>query len=319
MDSRYYGRSAARPSYTIDLSDVAELYSTSEDEINTKAHIDRQLAQAVNYLIEGGGDDSTATFMDRVNRIDAALIQQLPQQGVDFNIKLYRRVRDMVRDFQVEFETAANEQSSLMELDDTVSDCSSPSPLQALYRESDDGDESPTRKLPRRPTVSPLTQISSPPTRGVGGTVELERTYKYGGPGGQPEKWNRAFPAMLPFPETHQLAHWESLKIAFDLSEAGKQLKADGKVVETIIPFDHRALEQYKDLHQYDSGSRFKFPNIEPQNLKKINEYTSLPTLEMMVEGFNKGVEKKENGKDYTPRIFLENFRVRSQGELLQW
>ncbi|RAR10928.1 hypothetical protein DDE82_000900 [Stemphylium lycopersici] len=149
--------------------------------------------------------------------------------------------------------------------------------------------------------------------RDVTGTLQNERQFKYGGPSNAREEWSSNVPAILPFQETPQLAHWESFKIDFDLSESGKKQKAKGKVVETNVSLDHPALRQYKEIALYDSGSRFKLPRPTKEIEDQIEELGSVDALAKVVEDFNRSDVTEDLPKDYAPRIFLEPLTVQKQ------
>lgn len=310
MASRYYGDPAASSPNLVDLSDSESIYSISEEEVTDRDVNDRRLTQAINYMAEEGGDDLPPTFMSRVDRIDEALLQQLPQRGGDFDPKLYRRLRVLVLDAQREFEEAAAENFNLIEADDDdLPEYYIPSTeVHALYKEADEA-ESPVAKHPKTPLEPRLRDSEDNVPED---NVKREWEFKYGGPGNEPEIWNRDFPAILPFPETMQMAHWESLKIDHDLSES---IKPGAKPVETDIPFDHPLLDEYKNLHQYDSGSRFKLPVISPSDKERINKLGTEQKLKKIVEDVNMGDRDQEIVKDYVPRLFLEKFVVNRHGK----
>jgi hypothetical protein len=272
----------------IDLSDSDE---ATQQEVN-----DNRLTKAIKYLSQEGGDDSTATFMNRVDRIDESLLQLLPQQGSHFDTPLYQRLQTMIREVRHDFENARQSESPVQESDDELPEYHTASAARALYR---------SQEVVGGPKATPPKSMHRGDDK-----VPHEQEFKYGGPSNQVEIWHKDFPASLPFPETMQMAHWESLKIDFDLSETGKQLKADGKVVETNISFDHPALAQYKNLNQYDSGSRFKLPVASKTVQTYINTRGNTDKLTEVIEAFNKGDREKEIAKDYVPRVFLNKLSV---------
>jgi hypothetical protein len=330
MASSYPGRSAAYTPDLIDLSDPEELFSEdiisiSEEEPTQRELNDYRLTQAINYLTEEGGDDSPATFIDRVDRIDEALLQQLPQQGRDFDTQLYRRARAMVRGVQREFEEAAQQASSSMletgESEEDLPQYYTPSAAQALYRgEEFDEDRSDVDMITESEdnvvaVESQKKKSKLQPSKGKEEVVDRIRQFHYGGPDNEYEDWHKDFLAALPFPETFQMAHWESIKIDYDLSESAKKEKASGKVVETNIPFDLPVLKQYKKLPLYESGSRFKLPvpGETVQNL--VVKLGTKEKLADVVHEFNQGDEEAELAKDYVPRMFLEAIDVGEQGK----
>ncbi|KAF2823583.1 hypothetical protein CC86DRAFT_409487 [Ophiobolus disseminans] len=298
-----YGRSAIRRTLDIiEPSDSDDIYSISDEEPTQQDLNNQRLTQAINYLNEEGGEDSPAAFIDRVNRIDEALLQKLPQQSHDFDQKLYRRARAMVLDVQRDYQDAAEEESMQMDSEDYLPEYYAPTAADdALYR----GDTPPP---PPPPTPTPAA--GRPPSRalasrrqGSDDNVQREREFIYGGPKNEPENWHKDFPASLPFPETLLMVHWESLKIDYDLSQS----KKDSGVVDTYISFDHPLLKPYMSLPQYDSGSRFKLPLVSSEDQLAVSNMWS---LEKAVNAFNKSDQSEGLTKDYAPRISLGKFQL---------
>ena len=290
--------------------DLEDIPLISEEEPTQRKDNDRQLAQAIRYLTEEGGDDTPATFMDRVGRIDKDLIQQLLQQKRNSDDQLYQPAQAMIRQARLDFEEAAREDSSSSLGEDSpmsrfieeVPESYTPSAAQALYRRGDTPDE---------PQAMPRKQVP------VSGTeVRREQRFKYGGPNNEAENWHKNYPASLPSPETFQMAHWESLKIDFDLSESGKKLKAEGKIVKTNIPSDRPELEQHKNLLVYESGSRFKLPVPSAAVQEEIIKLGTRGSLEKVVQELNQNDDRVRAGNyEYTPRVFLDKFSVGTQGK----
>ncbi|KAF1942150.1 hypothetical protein EJ02DRAFT_422390 [Clathrospora elynae] len=287
MASRYQRLPAAHSPELTDISDP-------EDEPTQREVNNRRLAQAINYLADEGGDDSPATYMHRVDRLDVTLLQRPPQQGRDFDTKLFRRLRVMVHEVQREFEETVQENSTIQENEKDLPEYYTPSAEQLLHR-TDDVLEPEVRK--RGGSLSHKREANE--------NVPREREFKYGGPSNEIENWHKDFPTPLPFPETLQMAHWESLKIDFDLSEPAKQLKADSKMVETNVPFNHPAIKQYNTMQRYESGSLFKLPMASQKDQKEIMRIGSVRIV-CDVTRFNKGVGLKDLSKDYAPCIFLD-------------
>ncbi|KAI2477592.1 DUF390 domain containing protein [Pyrenophora tritici-repentis] len=295
---------------TLEEYDSEDSISLSDEQPTQRQLNDRRLAQAINYIAEEGGDDSPGTFINRVDAIDEALLQRLSQQGRKYDPALYRRAQALVQEVQHEFEEAAQEpsspslnslDSSMLGSEDEFPEYHTPSAVDALYREGEESDETPKDARPSVPDKQ--------------NKVELERTFKYGGPGNDPELWLKTIPAALHFPETFQMAHWESLKIDADLLESNKRLKAQGNIVETNVPYDHPHLERYKRLSKYDSGSRFKLPVAPIEIQISISKLGTSRNVAKVVEQFSKGTNAKELiKKDYVPRIFLDEIVVGSQG-----
>lgn len=327
MTSRNQGRGAADSPELIDILALEEITSTSEDKPTPRETNDHRLAQAINYLDEEGGHDSPATFMDRVDRIDNSLLLPLSQQELNFDIDLFNRVRNMVRQTQLDFDEAAqgslseenslqedssstlNRESSIPESAEELPGCYTPSAAEALYRNGEGPDAprfKPHRSIPA--TKNPAAEKEE--------DIRSEHMFEYGPPNNKVECWYKNYPASLPFPETFQLARWESLKIDYDLSESVKPMKAEGKVVETNVPFDHPTLEQDKSLSPYESGSRFKLPKPGAAVRKKIDLLGTPRRLAEVVETPKRTNDGVKDGKfQYTPRAFLETLTVGDQGK----
>ena len=287
----------------IEISDSESIYSTSEDEPTEQDLNNRRLTQAINYLNEEGGDDSPATFIDRVNRIDDALLQQLPQQGRAFDQRLYRQVRAAVLDIQRDYEDAAENEPMQMDIEDDLPEYYTPTAAgEALYRE-DELEASPTpTPAARRPVPPPPSRALGPRRPGSDDNVQREREFKYGGPKNEVETWHKDFPASLPFPETLMMAHRESLMIDYDLTRSKEH-----SIVETDVSFDHPLLRPYMQLPQYDSGSRFKLPLVSREDQLAISK---MGDLHRDVIAFNSSDQSENLTKDYAPRISLEKFKL---------
>jgi hypothetical protein len=301
MAARYQRNALRRTPDIVELSDSDE-YSMSDDAPTQQDLNNRRLVQAMNYINEEGGDDSPTTFMDRVGRINDALLQQLPQQGsAAFDPELYRSVRAMVQDVQRDYENAAQEEPMSMDIEDEPLQYDYPPDTEeALYRGDDDS--LPSTPTPAARPPAPLYKALTPRRRGSEDNVERERDFKYGGPENEVENWHKDFPGSLPFPETIKMAHWESLKIDYDLSRS-----KEDSIVETNVPFTHPQLLQYKSLPQYESGSRFKLPSVSEETQIAV---AAVGDLQAAVNAFNKSDQSEGSKKDYAPRIALEKFKV---------
>lgn len=303
MAARYQRPAMRRTPQIVELSDSDE-YSMSDDAPTQQDLNNRRLTQAMNYINEEGGDDSAATFMDRVGRINDALLQQLPQQGsAAFDPELYRNVRAMVQDVYRDYEDAVHDGSTPIETEDDLQEFLDPSAQEALYR-ADSDDSSPPTPTPAAGPSAPYKALA-PRSRASNDNVERGRTFKYGGPDNEVENWHKNFPGSLPFPETIKMAHWESLKIDYDLSRS-----KEDTIVETNVPFTHPQLLQYQNLPQYESGSRFKLPAVSDEVRRAVG---AVGDLQAAVDAFNKGDQSEGTKKDYAPRIALERFRVGQQ------
>jgi hypothetical protein len=301
MANRYSRPSSSRAPEPIEISGSEELYSASEEEPTQQELNDRRLAQAVNYLRTEGGEGSPTTFISRVNRINEALVQSLPKQGRNFDPGLHRQVRTLVQKIQHDYEAATDECFMQLDNEEVLPESYVPEVTEeALYRE-----ESPP------PDQAPKTKAHTPRRPGDDEDVEREREFKYGGPHNEVEYWHKNFPDSLPFPETHLMAHWESLKIDYDLSRSNEDT-----AVETNVPFDHPHLLPYFHLAQYESGSRFRHPEVSEENARKVSRYGTVEQLRIFVEAFNRGDDINTSKKDFAPRIFLEKFSVGNQCKL---
>lgn len=328
MSSRNLGRPATRGSdlrsYALNPDDSYS-DSSSEGGATDRQTNDVRLQQAINYVSEQGGNDSPATFIDRVIRIDEALIRELPLKNPGkFDKKLHNVLQKLVEGIQREYQEAMEAASPLSEIEDALPEYDTPGATEALHRISSvvslgsSAFEAPPRRPKPKFPVGRMTlkgTLGNEKPRTSADVVELEHQFKYGGPDNEIENWYRNMPASLPFPETLQMEHWESLKIDFDLSEYGKNLKSEGKFVETNIPFNHPALDQYKNLDHLESGSKFKLPVIDQHDYDKIKLLGNRSRLEKVVNAFNTGDREEELKKDYAPRLLLDQFEVGLQGK----
>ncbi|KAG9187723.1 hypothetical protein G6011_05594 [Alternaria panax] len=322
MTSKNQGRDAVDSPELIDISAFEDITSPNEQEPTQKELNDRRLAQAIDYLAKEGGDDSPATFMDRIDRIDNSLLLPLSQRGRNFDIKLFNRVLAMVSQAQLDFEEAAqgdseeedlllmsNRESSMAKGVEELPEYFTPSAAEAVNRKCD-GLDKPCSKLRR-----PMHAVRKP-AAAEEQDVRRENRFRYGGRDNEAESWYKNYPASLPFPETFQLAHWESLKIDYDLLESIKQMKAEGKIVETNLPFDNPALEQFKTLPSFESGSRFKLPKASAIAETEIIRLGTQKNFAKVVEDLNRSNGKVQDGEfQYTPRVFLENLTVGTQAD----
>ncbi|KAH7078903.1 hypothetical protein BKA63DRAFT_563570 [Paraphoma chrysanthemicola] len=288
----------------IESSDLEEMNSTGLENLSQADLNNRRLAQALNYLDSEGGEDSPSTFISRVNRINDALLGPLREQGSAFDTKLYQRVRAMVLDLQQDFDSAAHEATPQSESNEDVPEYYTPTAAEeALYRASDSS-PSPT-PASTRAASAPRPLASRRPGSD---NVQRDRVFKYGGPNNNPENWHKDYPAILPFPETHLMAHWESLKIDYDLSRSN-----DSRVVGTDVPFDHPQLQRYFNLLQYESGSRFRHPAVSKDVQKMVSQHGTAIRLDSVVDAFNKGGTSNDGSGKYCPRAVLEKFTVDKQ------
>jgi hypothetical protein len=305
MASSYANPPGGHTSRLIELPGSEEI-SISDGEPSQQEIINRQLTQALNYLQEEGGHDSPATFIDRVNRIDRALLYQLPQQGYAFDRNLYRRVCVLVHDALHDFEEAAKSEPLQLEADENMARYYDPYiDEEALYRASDSS-PSPT---PRAAAAS-HSEILAPRHHGSGDNVQRQREFMYGGPNNEVENWLKDYPNSLPFPDTFLMAHWESLKIDYDLSRP-----ISDTVMETNVPFTHEQLQPYFHLDQYESGSQFKLPQVSKKDQEAISRYGTGIQIKNVLDNFYR-LETTEGGvQGYAPPVFLEKFEVGNQSK----
>jgi hypothetical protein len=273
-----------------------EIYSIGDNEPAEQEANNRRLTQAIKYLQQDGGDDSPRTFMYRVNRINETLLRQLPQQGQAFDRNLYRRVRVLVLDAQRDFRDAAARDTPVYDDDDAPAQYYSPTPAnEALYRE---GSSSPSPRPGPSTLLKQRSRNLAPPHPRSVEDVKRERVFKYGGPNNVPEKWHRNFPAILPFPETHMMAHWESQKINYDISRPKGE-----SAEETNIPLNHPQLSPSLALQHYESGSRFKLPAASKSDQDMVNDYGERSIKHRVSKFYYKEAK-------YSPFVFLEKFEI---------
>jgi hypothetical protein len=316
MAHRYNHPETERTSDLVDLSDDGDLYS-SDDEPEQLGPYGRQLGKALKYLQQQGGEDSPPTFMDRVNRINATLLTQLPRQGHVFDPELYQQVRAMVVQYKRDFDNAVNGSLTQLEVDKGWSGSSTPTTSrEALYR----GDsESPTPTPEPASATAPREASHEIPARRHLGplddNVPRTRRFTYGGPRNELEEWARETPAVFPFGETLMMSHWEGLKVSYDLARG--ELAPDSGVVDTDVPFDHPQLQPYLKLSQYESGSPCKLPLVDERIQDVTSKYGTADRLSRVVDDVCKPYNIDKGSKHYAPRLFLEKFRVGRQGESL--
>ncbi|KAH7406139.1 hypothetical protein DE146DRAFT_435045 [Phaeosphaeria sp. MPI-PUGE-AT-0046c] len=288
----------------IELSDSGEMQSSNDDASVELDANNRRLAQAVNYMQQEGGNDSYMTFMDRVKRIHEALVKQLQLHGQNFDLRLYQQLHTLVTQAKQEYTEAIQGSWSRMEIDeDSLVDCAPPSFEEALER----GGSEPASPTPAPTRKAPIRKALNPRRGERDDNVERVRNFKYGGPNNEPENWHKDFPGILPFPETFLMAHWESLKIDYDLARP-----KDSNTVETNVPLNHPSLKKYFNLPLYESGSRFKLPLVREELQKEVSRYGTDDHLRRAVDDFY-DPDTSYDDADYAPRVFLEKFTVGTQ------
>jgi hypothetical protein len=306
MPYRHDLSAAKRSSGLVEFSDAEEIYSMSDDDTVQKEDNDRRLLQAINYLQQGGRGDSPATFIDRVNRIDKTLSNQLRHQEPMFNPKLYRRVRALVIDVRRDFDNATEEESLDMESDDELTQVDGPiAPHYEAVIRVDSPSPTPTPAPSTRQTHKALT----PRRPGTENNDQRERSFKYGSDS-EMENWYKDYPASLPFPETLMMAHWDSLKIDYDLNRP-----KDAATVETVVTVENPQIKQYFKLPQFESGSQFKLPAVSNNDQVAINKLGTQTHLKTVVDKFYRRDQTNGGNKDYVPRLFLERFNFEHRCE----
>ncbi|KAF3042523.1 hypothetical protein E8E11_008516 [Didymella keratinophila] len=288
--------------YTPELSlyDTEDSYS-SEEEMPDREETDQLLRQAHHYVITEGGKDSPSTYMERIQRINEDLVQEISAHSYDCDPKLFRRVKHKIDHVLREFEDAVDADSSLYDCSDSP-EYYATAAEEGLYRM----DSSPI--TPEGP--------SSRRTARIGGKDDVERVYLYGGPGNHPESWYKKAAALLPFPETIRMADWESLRIHWDLAATGNMEETE-PVTGNGISFENPRLTHHNSLPQFESGSRFKLPTPDSADTKRVKDFASTYRLKEAMKTFHESDESKLPGKDgededykYAPRIFLDSFDV---------
>ena len=286
----------------LSLSDSEDSYSSSEEDMPEREETDRLLRQAHHYVITEGGNDSPATYMKRMHRINRSLIQEISKHSYECDPKLYRRVKQKVDHVLREFEDTVDADSSVYDFDEMPENYTV-APEEALYRK-DPGPVTPDG-------------VSALRTTKCSGKDDLERTYLYGGPYNHPENWYKNAAASLPFPETIRMAGWESLRIHWDLATTG-DMEMTEPVISNGVSFNNSRLAHHDSLAQYESGSRFKLPAIDPIDMAKVNKLGTVDQLHKAVHAFGQHDDTRTENGDYkcAPRVFLETLDVGQQGSL---
>lgn len=292
------------PIHTPELSlcDSDDSYSSGEDDACERDETDQLLRQAHHYVITEGGSDSPTIYMERIQRINICLLQEITRHSYDCDAKLYRRVKQKVDHVLREFEDAVEADPSVYDCEE-ISEYYTAAAEEALYR---------TGSSPVTPGAPPARRSTQPNTKD-----DVERTYLYGGPDNHPENWYKSAPASLPFPETVRMADWESLRITYDLATTGNV--ENTKPVTCIgVSFSDPALAHHDGLAQYESGSRFRLPAISPADMAKVNEIGTVDKLSEAVAALNQNDDttKKDGKFKYAPRVFLERLDVGQQSTL---
>lgn len=277
------------------LSDSEEFDYSSEDEKTEREQVDHLLKQAHHYVITEGGNDSPTTYMECIQRIDRFLLREITEYDYDCDRKLYRAVKQKVDHVQREFEDAIDADSSICDYNEMPE-----------YTAAAEGTLYRMDSSPATPEAPSTRRMTKPTTED-----NLERTYLYGGPDNQPECWYNKAAASLPFPETIRMADWESLRIHWDLATTGNMERIEPATFNGVS-FRDPLLAHHDSLAQYESGSRFKLPAIQPSDMTNVNSQCTPDKLHKAIEAFSQSDDtKKRDGEyKYAPRIFLERLNV---------
>ncbi|PSN63139.1 hypothetical protein BS50DRAFT_104940 [Corynespora cassiicola Philippines] len=297
----------------------SDAYSATDSPIPlTRAANDRRLHQAINYLHAEGGSDPAPLFVDRVQKIDDAIIHEYPELGLDYNPRLYARLQSMVDEVQDDFqrirEEVMSEQYSTDEGEDEDEDESVdydvPVPEEVLYRNLSVGSMPAVTRNTLRDKGKGRAQEAREPD--VPLAEVRKRQWIYGGPHNEVEEWFKELPPSLPFGETLYMQEWESMKIDYDLREsAQKASNGDYTAVKTNVPYGApEASSRFQQRDFFDSGSRFKLPHASPIDRARFGFQVS--PLEALVKDFNEGSYAHARQKDYAPRVFLTKIDVNS-------
>ncbi|KAL5465487.1 hypothetical protein PMIN06_000643 [Paraphaeosphaeria minitans] len=278
---------------------------------------DGRLQKAIQYLKTEGGGDAIDLYLTRVHTIDEHILRQLPAQGRSFDPRLYRRLRDLVREVQDDVQAINGEESSLDSVDE--------SSIEVLYKGAEnDSDIELIPELPGVPAAAPyLTPRSIIKTKRVPGSgvpaknkeqarfagdirtsgddYVREKKFLYGGPSNDPEVWYNKSAPLLHIGESPYLEKWESWKINRDLA------KGRGKSLDEL-----ESPPVFKRDNMYDSGSNYKLPaavtNQWPQNEGQVARLQMLwrAAAGWFNTGRRIGLSKAlPDDKDYAPRMTL--------------
>lgn len=263
--------------YSPDLS-IRSSFSqtpTSDGEPSLQEINDSRLIQALNYLNNEGGDDSPASYIQRMLRINHYLVQRLPRQGNDFDIMLYQNLRATIREEFEAFNQAA--QYAPMTVLDSVdfipeSACHgspeqfpehhSTSSTRALYRR----DEEPRRSVAKRPK----------PRQKTPGKAQHKSEAKRVVPSGNTKIWP-SFPTILSFPATGEA--------------------------------------EYRNLPLCGSRSQLRLPALPKEVEEEIKWWCTDEEIAKVVEVFKRDNEELKSVKDYTLKSYLDSVAPQDQGK----
>lgn len=283
----------------LSLSDSEDSYSSSDEEMPTREETDQLLRQAHHYVITEGGKDSASLYMERIQRINWSLVHEISRHGYDCDPKLYRRVKQKVDHVLREFEDAVGVDSGIHDYDEMVEHYAT-APEETLRR---------TGSSPVTPN-SPSARVHTK----RGGDDDMQRPYLYGGSDSNPEIWHKNSPASLLFPKTIRMAEWESLKTRWDIATTG-DMESKDPVALNGVSYNHPDLEHLNYLSQFESGSRFTLPVVDPTVEAKVNDFCTLAKLTKAVDAFSQSNDCRipDGEYEYAPRVFLERLEVGQQ------
>ncbi|USP82600.1 uncharacterized protein yc1106_09874 [Curvularia clavata] len=151
MDT-HVDRSVDNDSDLSSLSSSTHTSPMSKEDSSLREVTDARLVQALNYMNDEGGDDSPATYIKRVKRIDNDLVQRLFfEKGGDYDKILHQQLQAVVRKEMGVFSQAVyndppESDDSVSETEDEVSPASV---TPALYRRDEELD-GPVSSLPTK-------------------------------------------------------------------------------------------------------------------------------------------------------------------------
>ncbi|KAF2709746.1 hypothetical protein K504DRAFT_534068 [Pleomassaria siparia CBS 279.74] len=310
--------------------DEEEKEAVAREEANN-----RRLREAINYITAKGGSDSADlyAYANRIQEFDNLLVQRYANEGRLYDPRLHRKLADMVRHAKanIERDRVDSETGDLGEglyrdigaskhyIDEEVA-----SDYDGMAREKRAG-KAPVRKTkgpsmtrPARtqksPNIEPPDSIDAYPPidrDGVPGTVQVKKQWLYGGPNNDLEKYHKHNPASLPFGETLYMQEWESMKIDYDLREGAKRKSGDGAVITKV---DYDAVKLPASSSKYESGSRFKLPELRAEWKAWVKKEGHTLDLQKVIVAVNRGgLDHSTKAKDYAPRLWLPRVSISSK------
>lgn len=291
-------------------------YTTEDANLADRGFNDGRLEKAIQYLRTEGSGDAIDLFLTRVNTIDEHILQQFPAQGRSFDPRLYRRLRDLVREVQ-DVQFVNNDESPL--------DSDGDSSIEVLYKSAEDDSDS--ELYPRSLNVPAVARSSTPrsiiktkktldlgapdknkeevrfesDTSAAGEDDVREKCFLYGGPNNDPEVWYKKSAPLLPIGESPYAERWESMKINRDLAKARTQSLDEPK-----------GMQGFTRANMYDSGSRYKLPTgVTSEWSQNKDRYAKIRRLWIAADGwFNTGrrlgpSKGRRKGQNYAPRMAL--------------